>query len=76
MNIFKERCFDLKKTGELFLIFTGLNFRVLHSVNSEEQCTQKSEQSPEVHRTVNSACPVPQEDNAPTVDCARTLTVG
>jgi hypothetical protein len=28
------------------------------SVNSEEQCAQKSEQSPEAHRTVNSACPV------------------
>jgi hypothetical protein len=46
------------------------------SVNSEEQCAQKSEQSPEVHRIVNSTCPVPQEDKAPTVDCARTLTVG
>jgi hypothetical protein len=28
------------------------------SVNSEEQCAQKSEQSPEAHRTVNCACPV------------------
>jgi hypothetical protein len=27
-------------------------------VNSEEQCTQKSDQSPEAHQTVNSACPV------------------
>jgi hypothetical protein len=26
------------------------------SVNSEEQCAQKSEQSPEAHQTVNSAC--------------------
>jgi hypothetical protein len=29
-----------------------------------EQCTQKSEQSSEAHRTVNSACPVPLEDKA------------
>jgi hypothetical protein len=28
------------------------------SVNSEEQCTQKLEQSPEAHQIVNSACPV------------------
>jgi hypothetical protein len=37
------------------------------------QCTQKSEQPLEAHRTVNSTCPVPQEDKAPTVVCARTL---
>jgi hypothetical protein len=30
MNIFKERCFDFKKI-RIFLIFTGLNFRVLHA---------------------------------------------
>jgi hypothetical protein len=29
-----------------------------------EQCTQKSEQSSEAHRTVNSACPMPLEDKA------------
>jgi hypothetical protein len=29
-----------------------------------EQCTQKSEQSSEAHRTVNSACPVPLVDKA------------
>jgi hypothetical protein len=29
-----------------------------------EQCAQKSEQSSEAHRTVNSACPVPLEDKA------------
>jgi hypothetical protein len=29
-----------------------------------EQCAQKSEQSSEAHRTVNSLCPVPLEDNA------------
>jgi hypothetical protein len=28
------------------------------SVNSEEQCAQKSEQSSEAHQTVNCACPV------------------
>jgi hypothetical protein len=28
MNIFKERCFDLKSLGN-FLIFTRLHFRVL-----------------------------------------------
>jgi hypothetical protein len=31
------------------------------SVNSEEQCAQKSEQSRKEHRTVNSTCPVPLE---------------
>jgi hypothetical protein len=46
------------------------------SVNSEEQCTQNSEQSLEGHRTVNSAGPVPQEDKVPTVDCVRTVMVG
>jgi hypothetical protein len=46
------------------------------SVNSEEQCAQKSKQSSEVHQTVNCICPVPQENKAPMVDCARTLTVG
>jgi hypothetical protein len=40
------------------------------------QCAQKSEQPPETHRTVNSTCPVPLEDKAPTVVCARTLMVG
>jgi hypothetical protein len=29
-----------------------------------EQCAQKSEQSTEVHRTVNNACPVPLENKA------------
>jgi hypothetical protein len=29
-----------------------------------KQCTQKSDQSPEAHRIVNSACPVPLEDKA------------
>jgi hypothetical protein len=29
-----------------------------------EQCAQKSEQSSEAHRTVNSACPVPLKDKA------------
>jgi hypothetical protein len=29
-----------------------------------EQCTQKSEQSSEAHRTLNSACPVPLEVKA------------
>jgi hypothetical protein len=41
-----------------------------------EQCSQKSEQPLEAHRTVNSVCPVPLEDKAPTVKSARTLTVG
>jgi uncharacterized protein (DUF849 family) len=50
--------------------------KAANSVNSEEQCAQKSEQSPEAHQTVNSTCSVPLEDKAPTVDCARTLTVG
>jgi hypothetical protein len=36
----------------------------------------RSEQSSEAHRTVNSTCPVPLEDKAPTVKSARTLTVG
>jgi hypothetical protein len=37
---------------------------------------QKSEQAPEAHRTVNSACPVHQDVRAPTVETVRTLTVG
>jgi hypothetical protein len=36
----------------------------------------ESEQPLEAHRTVNSACPVPHEDKAPTVETVRTLTVG
>jgi hypothetical protein len=40
------------------------------------QCSQKSEQPSEAHQTVNSTCPVPLEDKAPTVVYARTLTVG
>jgi hypothetical protein len=40
------------------------------------QCAQKLEKPPEAHRTVDSTCPVPLEDKAPTVVCARTLTVG
>jgi hypothetical protein len=32
-----------------------------------EQCAQKSEQSSEAHRTVNSVCPVPLEDKASNV---------
>jgi hypothetical protein len=30
MNIVKERCFDLNSPHKIFLIFIGLNFRVLH----------------------------------------------
>jgi hypothetical protein len=37
---------------------------------------KKSEQAPEAHRTVNSACPVHQDVRAPTVKTVRTLTVG
>jgi hypothetical protein len=33
-------------------------------------------QKSEAHRIVNSTCPVPQEDKAPTVICVRTLMVG
>jgi hypothetical protein len=50
--------------------------KAVDSVNSEEQCAHKSQQSPEAHRTVNSTCSVSQEDKAPMVDCAQTLMVG
>jgi hypothetical protein len=36
MIIFKERCFDLKSL-RIFLVFTRLNFRVLHRESSMKQ---------------------------------------
>jgi hypothetical protein len=45
-------------------------------MNNEEQCAQSQSRPSEGHRTVNSACPVPHEYKAPTVETVRTLTVG
>jgi hypothetical protein len=35
-----------------------------YNATVHEQCAQKSEQSSEAHRTVNSVCPVPLDDKA------------
>jgi hypothetical protein len=53
---------------------------------SDEQCANSARQSraavrgaPDSEQYLSGAapdCPVPLEDKAPTVDCARTLTVG
>jgi hypothetical protein len=46
------------------------------NVNSARTVRAESEQRPKAHRTVNSACPVPQAVRAPTVETVRTLMVG
>jgi hypothetical protein len=63
-----QRSNDYQRNGRLQR--TPMNAKV------RVQCAQKSEQPSEAHRTVNSTYPVPLEDKAPTVVCARTLTVG
>jgi hypothetical protein len=45
-------------------------------LQKHEQCAQKLEHASEVHRTVNSPCPVRHEVSAPTVRIFRTLMVG
>jgi hypothetical protein len=50
-------------------------------VDSNGRLTQRtvraeSEQRQKAHRIVDSDCPVPQADRAPTVENVRTLTVG
>jgi hypothetical protein len=44
--------------------------------NSARTVRAESEQRQKAHRIVNSACPVPQDVTAPTVETVRTLTVG
>jgi hypothetical protein len=50
--------------------------RSADNVNSARTVRAESEQRQKAHRTVNSACPVPQVVRAPTVETVRTLTVG
>jgi hypothetical protein len=46
------------------------------NVNSARTVRAESEQRQKAHRTLNSACLMPQDVRAPTVETVRTLSVG